>query len=355
MPDAASHSRDAHLPAGANSVIAPRSWPGGRSSASPPSPGWAAAGDSTTRIALAEEIAARAAVAVDNARLYGREKAIAVALQRSLLPQDSPRLTAVDVAYRYLPGSVVTEVGGDWFDVIPLSCGRVALVIGDVMGRGVRAAAAMGQLRTAVRTLAVLDPMPDDALAHLDDVAQSLDQVQLATCVYGVNDPSTRCLSYASAGHPPPAVVLPTGAASYLPLPSGAPLGVGGAAFESAVVPLPDGARIALYTDGLVESREEDLDHGLQALHTALEGPDDDLEATCDGILRLLGRATAHHDDVALLLARVRGLPPDRVAHWMVPSDLSAVARARSTASPRWRNGGWRASVTRPHSSSARP
>ncbi|MDP9416792.1 MAG: serine/threonine-protein phosphatase, partial [Actinomycetota bacterium] len=280
-------------------------------------------------VALAAEIAARAAIAIDNARLYAREKAVAVALQRSLLPQERPRLTAVDVAHRYLPGSVVTEVGGDWFDVIPLSCGRVALVIGDVMGRGVRAAAAMGQLRTAVRTLAVLDPMPDDALTHLDDLAQSLDQVQLATCIYAVYDPATRRLRYASAGHLPPAVVTPDGTATYLPLPSGAPLGVGGVPFENAVIPLPDGSRIALYTDGLVESREEDLDEGLLALQGVLGGQDEDLELICDRTLDQLGRADAHHDDVALLVARVHGLPGERMARWMVPSDLSAVARAR--------------------------
>ncbi len=155
-----------------------------------------------TDVALAEEIAARAALALDNVRLYDEARATAVALQRSLLPSPQPRVTGVDTAQRYLPGSRDLGVGGDWFDVITLSCGRVALVIGDVMGRGLRAAAAMGQLRTAVRMLAVLDPMPEDLLRHLDDLAQGTDEVQLATCVYAVFDPVTRSLSLRDGGTP---------------------------------------------------------------------------------------------------------------------------------------------------------
>ena len=188
---------------------------------------------SATDVALAEEIAARAALALDNVRLYDEARATAVALQRSLLPSPQPRVTGVDTAQRYLPGRRDLGVGGDWFDVITLSCGRVAFVIGDVMGRGLRAAAAMGQLRTAVRMLAVLDPMPEDVLRHLDDLAQGTDEVQLATCVYAVFDPVTRSLSYATAGHPPPVLQRPGRPTELLPQPSGAPLGVGGVPFES--------------------------------------------------------------------------------------------------------------------------
>ncbi|MGN6242745.1 MAG: SpoIIE family protein phosphatase [Motilibacteraceae bacterium] len=281
-------------------------------------------------LALAAELGHRAGLAMDNARLYTRERATALALQRHLLPPDEQRVQEVEVASRYLPGVSTTEVGGDWFDVIPLAGGRVALVVGDVMGRGVRAAAAMGQLRTAVRTLAVLDLMPEDVVAHLDDLAQSLAQVQLATCIYAVYDPVTRELRWASAGHLPPVLVPPDGPATLLPIPSGAPLGVGGVAFESACVQVPDGTRVVLYTDGLVESRGLDLDHGLDALREALDTAPDDLDALCDDVLTRLGRDAAHDDDVALLAARLHALPERRAESWEVPSDLAAVSRARA-------------------------
>lgn len=279
--------------------------------------------------ALAEELAARAAVAIDNARLYRRERVTAVAVQRSLLPQSRPRLTGLAVASRYEPGSGSTQVGGDWFDVIPLSEGRVALVVGDVMGRGLRAAAAMGQLRTAVRTLAVLDLTPDDVVAHLDDVAQSLEGVQLATCVYAIYDPVARTATYAAAGHPPPTLLRPGAPVELLEMPSGAPLGVGGVPFDSADVVVPDGSVLVLYTDGLVESRTEDLDAGLLQLRGVLDSAPAGLEELCDAILRGLGRDGAHDDDVALLAARMAGVPQTCTASWSVPADLSAVSFCR--------------------------
>jgi serine phosphatase RsbU (regulator of sigma subunit) len=282
-----------------------------------------------TDVALAEEIAARAALALDNVRLYDEARATAVALQRSLLPSPQPRVTGVDTAQRYLPGSRDLGVGGDWFDVITLSCGRVALVIGDVMGRGLRAAAAMGQLRTAVRMLAVLDPMPEDVLRHLDDLAQSTDEVQLATCVYAVFDPVTRSLSYATAGHPPPVLQPPDGPAELLPQPSGAPLGVGGVPFESITLEVPDGARLVLYTDGLVESRDVDIDDGLRRLGRALEDGPAGLDPLCDHILTALDRAAGHEDDVALLVTQLTGLDPDRVRSWQLDGGLETVALAR--------------------------
>ena len=283
-------------------------------------------------LALADELAARAALAIDNARLYRRERATAVALQRSLLPQGRPALTGIEVASRYSPGSVDSQVGGDWFDVVPLSGGRVALVVGDVMGRGLRAAAVMGQLRIAVRTLAVLDLLPDDVLAHLDHVAQSLDGVQLATCVYAVYDPVARVVTFAAAGHPPLALLDPDGGVQLLQPPSGAPLGVGGVPFEAAEVALPDDSTLVLYTDGLVESRHEDLDAGLAALRRVLDGPVRTLDALCDAILRGLGRDGAHEDDVALLVSRMTGVPPERTRSWEVPLDLTAVAASRRGA-----------------------
>ncbi|WP_165865576.1 SpoIIE family protein phosphatase [Vallicoccus soli] len=280
---------------------------------------------------LAGELARRAALAVDNARLYSRERATAVELQRSLLPREDPELGRVAVAHRYLPGGT-TQVGGDWFDVIALAGGRVALVVGDVMGRGLRAAAAMGQLRTAVRTLAVLDLMPEDVLAHLDDLAQSLDEVQLATCAYAVYDPVDRALRYATAGHLPPVLLDPSGAPRVLAPASGAPLGVGGVPFGSVVVDVPDGCRLVLCTDGLVESRGADVDDGTARLLEALRRGPDDLEALCDAVLAETGRDRGHDDDVALLVARLEGVDPASCTAVAVRADLAAVGRARRLA-----------------------
>ena len=266
--------------------------------------------------ALADELAARAALALDNVRLYDEARATAVELQRSLLPANRPRITGVEMAHRYLPGSHETEVGGDWFDVLPLSCGRVAFVIGDVMGRGLRAAAAMGQLRTAVRTLAVLDLMPDELLAQLDHLAMGIAQVQLATCVYAVFDPVTRELCFATAGHPPPLLRDPDGTAQFLPSPSGAPLGVGGVPFEAAPASVQDGARLLLYTDGLIESRGADLDDGLAALAAAFVAAPAGLDPLCDHVLERPGpgrRARRRRRDAGRRAARARAVAHRRV------------------------------------------
>ena len=281
-------------------------------------------------LSLVEEIASRAALAVDNVRLYDEARVTSITLQRSLLPTVQPRLTGVTTAHRYLPGLRDVGVGGDWFDVIPLSCGRVGLVIGDVMGRGLRAAAAMGQLRTAVRTLAVLDHPPEDLLRHLDDVAQGTDVVQLATCGYAVFDPVDRLLTYATAGHPPPMLRSPDGSTTVLPQPSGAPLGVGGVPFESATVAVPDGARLLLYTDGLVESPGEDIDRGLTDLAAAFGVDAGPLESLCDTLLAATGRGQGYHDDVALLVAELSGLPADRTATWRLTGGGEQVAHARA-------------------------
>jgi anti-sigma regulatory factor (Ser/Thr protein kinase) len=278
--------------------------------------------------ALADELAARAAIALDNVRLYDEARSTAVELQRSLLPASQPRITGVEMADRYLPGRE-TEVGGDWFDVLPLSCGRVAFVIGDVMGRGLRAAAAMGQLRTAVRTLAVLDLMPDELLSHLDHLAMGIAQVQLATCVYAVFDPVTRELTIATAGHPPPLLRVPGRPARFLPTPSGAPLGVGGVPFEAASETVVDGSRLLLYTDGLIESRGIDLDEGLDALAAAFGHAPAGLEPLCDHVLGVLGRSEGHDDDVAMLVAELRGLEPNRIVSWQLHGDETEIAASR--------------------------
>jgi PAS domain S-box-containing protein len=299
---------------------------------------------------LAEELAARAAIFLDNARLYRREHERALILQRSLLPPDDPEAAGLDIACRYLPGSMETEVGGDWFDVIELPGHRTALVVGDVMGRGLRAAVAMGELRTAVRTLAMLDLEPAEVLTALDEVASGLGapsagrsrrskessdadpgEIYLATCVYAVYDSVTRRCTIANAGHLPPVVVEPGGPPLLLELPKGVPLGVGGEPFEETEVQLADGSLLALYTDGLVESRNHPLDEGLDAFRDALADSARPLEDVCDHVLATLD--TAHgEDDIALLMARVEGLPADHVGDWRLESQLTSVAKARELA-----------------------
>ncbi|MFF5521404.1 SpoIIE family protein phosphatase [Streptomyces coeruleorubidus] len=305
---------------------------------------------------LAVELAARAAVCIDNARLYRREHQRALILQRSLLPPGDPEASGLDIACRYLPGNANTgrpsEVGGDWFDVIELPGHRTALVVGDVMGRGLRAAVAMGELRTAVRTLAQLDIEPAEVLSQLDEIARGLgapggvqqatraarrpreadlSEVYLATCVYAVYDSVTRRCTFANAGHLPPVLVEPGEPALMLDVPPGLPLGVGGEPFEEVEVELPEGALLALYTDGLVESRDHPLDEGLQAFVNTLSDPTQPLEDVCDHVLNTLD---THHgeDDIALLMARVQGLPTESVGDWTLPREPRSVGRAREYA-----------------------
>ncbi|MFF7640070.1 SpoIIE family protein phosphatase [Streptomyces canus] len=293
---------------------------------------------------LAEELAGRAAVGVDNARRYTRERTNALTLQRSLLPRDLPKQAAVEVAYRYLPAGTGAGVGGDWFDVVPLSGTRVGLVVGDVVGHGIHASATMGRLRTAVRTLADVDLPPDELLTHLDDLvahlATDLEDIHPdepyvvsgeigATCLYAVYDPVSRVCTFASAGHVPPVVLLPDGTARVVELTPGPLLGVGGLPFECTELELPEGSLLAFCTDGLVEARERDLGLGLDRLCEALAGPVTSLEATCDTILRAMLPASPD-DDVALLLARTRALHADQVAAWSLPSDPAVVADARA-------------------------
>ncbi|MFD8301095.1 SpoIIE family protein phosphatase [Streptomyces sp. NPDC059690] len=305
---------------------------------------------------LAVELAARAAVCIDNARLYRREHERALILQRSLLPPGDPVAAGLDIACRYLPGNSSSdrpsEVGGDWFDVIELPGHRTALVVGDVMGRGLRAAVAMGELRSAVRTLALLDLEPAEVLSALDEIARGLgapggvqqatraarrpreadlSEVYLATCVYAVYDSVTRRCTFANAGHLPPVLVEPGEDALMLDVPPGMPLGVGGEPFEEVEVELPEGALLALYTDGLVESRDHPLDEGLQAFVGALTDPTRPLEDVCDHVLNTLD---THHgeDDIALLMARVQGLPADSVGDWTLPREPRSVGRAREYA-----------------------
>ncbi|WP_316743890.1 sodium/proline symporter PutP [Streptomyces sp. MK7] len=300
-------------------------------------------------VRLAEELVSRAAVCIDNARRFTRERTAARSMQRYLLPQDLTGGSALAVASWYLPADAPSGVGGDWFDVIPLSGARVALVVGDVAGHGINAAATMGRLRVAVRTLANLDLSPDELLAHLDDLviglmgAHDIDTPPAAegeatgtaflgaTCLYAVYDPVSRLCTMARAGHLPPMIVAPDGAADILDLPAGPPLGLGYLPFESIETELEDGSLIALYTDGLIESVDRDIDVGLSRLGDALAAPLPTLAETGQRVIdSLLTGPPA--DDAALLLARTRVLAPDRVASWGLPADPAAVAHARDLA-----------------------
>ncbi|WP_030192407.1 SpoIIE family protein phosphatase [Streptomyces sp. NRRL S-87] len=293
---------------------------------------------------LAQELAARAALSIDNARCYTREHTLALALQRSLLPRGLPELGAVEVAHRYLPAE--SGVGGDWFDVIPLSGTRVALLVGDVVGHGLHAAATMGRLRTAARNFAELELAPDELLTHLDNLLVRLDReeggdeadgstgIVGATCLYAVYDPTTRQCTMARAGHLPPAVVRPDGSVTFPDLPAGPPLGLGGLPFETAEFVLPADSTLVLYTDGLVEDRHRDIDVALDQLRTVLGHPDRTPEETCGAVMEAL--APEHPaDDIALLVARTHAVPADRIASWDLPADPARVGEVRAAVTRR--------------------
>ncbi|QHA02975.1 SpoIIE family protein phosphatase [Streptomyces broussonetiae] len=257
-------------------------------------------------VVLARELAARAAVQIDNARWYQNARNTALTLQRSLLPSHPPVTTGLEVASRYQPAGATSEVGGDWFDVIPLEGGNTALVVGDVMGSGINAAATMGRLRTATTTLAALDLDPALLLEHLDKTTSALDH-SIATCVYAVHDPYLRQCRIANAGHLPPARVRPGRPPELLDLPTGVPLGVGGIGFSTVTVDFEPGDELVFYTDGLVETRRHSLDERLDFLLSLLGDPGRPLEETCDLLLRTLHHPD-NHDDVALLIARSQQL-----------------------------------------------
>ncbi|MFD8999638.1 SpoIIE family protein phosphatase [Streptomyces sp. NPDC059582] len=295
-------------------------------------------------LVLAEDIVSRAAVCVDNARRYTRERGAALVLQRDLLPHRLPEQDAVDAAACYRPADELTGLGGDWYDLITLSGARVALVVGEVPGHGIHAAAAMGRLRTAVRTLAALDLPPEEVLAHLDDLAALTDREECpeegdedcrsrtlgSGCLYVVYDPvDGRCVM-AGAGQPAPAVIQPDGTVTFVDLPQGPPLGVGGPPFESVELSLAEGSTLALHTDGLLAGREPewDVDAVHERLRAALERPTDSLDVCCRTVVEVLA-PTRPRDDVALLMARTRRLDADQVADWELPADPAVVCDAR--------------------------
>ncbi|MEV5236967.1 SpoIIE family protein phosphatase [Streptomyces pseudogriseolus] len=293
---------------------------------------------------LAEDLVSRAAVCVDNARRYTRERDAALVLQRSLLPRRLPDQDAVEVAACYRPADELTGLGGDWYDLIPLSGARVALVVGEVPGHGIDAAAAMGRLRTAVRTLAAIDLPPEEVLAHLDDLASRSARddgdgeggVQGNSvgsgCVYVVYDAADGRCTMAAAGHPAPAVVAPDGTVGFVDLPQGPPLGVGGPPFEAVELSLAEGSTLVLHTDGLLAHGDDGTDEaGRERLRQALQGTERALRPSCQAVVDALVPARPE-DDVALLMARTRRLAPEQIAAWELPPDPAVVADARRTA-----------------------
>ncbi|MFC9331314.1 SpoIIE family protein phosphatase [Kitasatospora sp. NPDC057015] len=293
---------------------------------------------------FADELAGRAAVCIDNARRYTHEHTVAVTLQRSLMPSGFPDQQAVEVAHRYLPAKA--GVGGDWFDVIPLPGARVALVVGDVVGHGLHAAATMGWLRVAVHNFAALDLSPDELLWHLDELVTRIDaQAERdgsgrsdvgtrqastgATCLCTIYDSVSGQVTAATAGHPPPTVVLPDGTVKLLDIPVSPPLGLSaGLPFESAAVTLPEGSSLVLHTDGLIED-SDGLDSGLQTLHDVLGGPTRTPEDTCSAVIEAM-LPVRPTDDVALLIARTRRLDSTHVAEWDMPRDPAQVGPVRN-------------------------
>ncbi|WP_328404171.1 SpoIIE family protein phosphatase [Streptomyces sp. NBC_00390] len=283
-------------------------------------------------LALATELAARAAVCIDNARQYTREHSAALTLQRSLLPQRVPAQNAVEVAWRHEPSSNV----GDWFDVIPLSGARVALVVGQLVGQSMQAAAEMGRLRSAINTLAAQDLAPEELLSQLNDLvtgqadAHPPDGTSAgtpltgATCVYAVYDPISRRCTFARAGALAPVIIKPEGAVELPDVPFGPPLGSGRPPYETVEVELPVGSAIVLSTSSLVRGGDPQTVPG--GLRQILANPHRPMEDTCDAVVR------AHQDSITLLLARTKGLGEDQVAAWTLPNDPAVVTTARTLA-----------------------
>ncbi|MEV8592910.1 SpoIIE family protein phosphatase [Streptomyces sp. NPDC052012] len=277
------------------------------------------------------ELAARAGLVLDNARMYTHQENVAETLQDSMLPHIPPHRAGCDIATRYLPGTLLGRVGGDWFDSVKLPGARTAFVVGDVMGHGLNSAAMMGQLRTAVQTMAGLDLPPAQLLRNLDDLAQRLGDSYLATCLYAVYDPIAGELHLANAGHIPPVLVRAAdGRSELLELPTGAPVGVGGVPFEAVRVRVEPGDRLVMCTDGLVEVRGEDIGVGLATLCESAAHPAASMDDACDTIIRALNTRGGRKDDVALLMARLGGIEPEDVAEWRLALDPAEVGRARA-------------------------
>jgi serine phosphatase RsbU (regulator of sigma subunit)/anti-sigma regulatory factor (Ser/Thr protein kinase) len=279
------------------------------------------------------EFASRAAIFLDNARRYSRERATALTLQRSLLPTGLSAPCSVEVRHRYLPGSQLIEVGGDWYESITLSGARVALVVGDVAGHGVRAAVTMGRLRTAIQTLAMLELSPAESLQQLNELMRTLGvrEPHFATCSYAVYDAVHGTCEVASAGHLPPLLVRPDGNSEFLDVAPAPPLGVGEGIIHSRTFEIEDGSLFVLYTDGLVESRGRDIDDGLSRLRGVF-GPESaarPVEELCKATLAG-AYADQQRDDIAVLIARLSRVDGSQLATWVLPGELTSAGEARA-------------------------
>nr|WP_238419888.1 SpoIIE family protein phosphatase [Streptomyces taklimakanensis] len=286
-------------------------------------------------VELATELASKAAVFIDNARLYGREREHVLSLQRSLLPRATPDTPGLDVFTHYTPSPDPSGVGGDWFDVVALPGGRTALVVGDVMGHGVAAAATMGRLRTVSRTLLALDTAPDRVLARLDLAARDLEDDPVATCLCAVYDPATASCTLAGAGHMPPLLVDTAGEVSRVEVPAGAPLGAGVIPYDPVTVPVAAGQRLVLYTDGLVKTRGGDIEAQVRRLAEAAPAMVERLSASHEPAGIPLGDAD-RIDESVLLVAAGEELPEGTdLCVWSLPPDGTAAAAARSLVTER--------------------
>ncbi|MEU3183493.1 SpoIIE family protein phosphatase [Streptomyces sp. NPDC006923] len=275
------------------------------------------------------ELAARAGLVLDNARMRTYRENAAETLRDSLLPRLAPRMAGCDIATRRLPGTRLARAGGDWFDAVKLPGPRTAFVVGGVLGHGPDSAAMMGQFRTAVQAMATTETHPAQLLRGLDDLARRLGETYLATCLYVVYDPIRSELRIANAGHVPPVLVrAEDGGAEVLDLPTGAPLGVGGVAFGTVTVRVAPGDRLVLCTDGLIEARG-DIAEGLAALCASAAHPAASMDDACDAMVRALNTRDGRTDDMALLMARLNGIPDDDVARYQLAPDPAEVARAR--------------------------
>jgi serine phosphatase RsbU (regulator of sigma subunit)/anti-sigma regulatory factor (Ser/Thr protein kinase) len=281
-------------------------------------------------VAFAEELARRAAIGVENARLYARQRSVAETLQHSLLPERFPVVPGLAAAARYIPGGPDVEVGGDWYDLMQLPGGAIGLAMGDVVGRGERAASLMGQLRNAARAYALEGRPPRQVVEALNWLLLDAGSEHMATMIYAVLDGETGELRFVSAGHPPPLLLSPDGTARYLDASAGVPVGaLATASYQEARAVVPPGGTILLYTDGLVEDRSTPLDIGLDRLREAVQQGPEDLDALCEHVVRQEILAGHGHDDAAALAVRLVVL--DERLHLRLPTQPSVLAPLRAT------------------------
>jgi GAF domain-containing protein/anti-sigma regulatory factor (Ser/Thr protein kinase) len=278
---------------------------------------------------FAEDLAHRAAVAVDNSRLYSREHRAAVTLQQSLLPRQLPEVAGVEFAARYLPATSELDVGGDWYDAIPLGDGSVGVAVGDVVGHGVEAAAVMGQFRNALRAYVLDGRGPDAAVERLNRLTRTFDQNDMATLVYVVLDTASGGFRFVRAGHPPPLILHPDGQVSQLNGQGALPVGVApNVRYPATAMKLEPGATLLLYTDGLVERRGEPLEDGIGKLERVLAEAPEPLEELCDHLLAALAAEAERDDDICILAIRPIELEAERF-HTTLRADPTELSRLR--------------------------